>query len=290
MALVDAVMNGASTLTGSVEKAVIWLRDQRPLKEADIKEKKPSSYNFSALGSLVDLPDVLTAATGLGDIARGALKAAMGLGSKAPKEYNKCIEVQFNPSSIKISGHAGDDDVQITNFTQDGRGVSRGAANLQMDFSVSLIFDQVSNTAAFQQDLLTISSSRGIAMGGKIVTDALGGLLGGGKPQSVQVMVEAFIAALRNDKTRMVCFEWGELCYEGMLRQVNTNYTMFDMLGNPVRAEVGLVLYLMETSAKGISDYTDRYWAVAYEEAFINGNPLAETVYNLTRPDIPPTK
>ncbi len=290
MALVDAVMNGASTLTGSVEKAVIWLRDQRPLKEADIKEKKPSSYNFSALGSLVDLPDVLTAATGLGDIARGALKAAMGLGSKAPKEYNKCIEVQFNPSSIKISGHAGDDDVQITNFTQDGRGVSRGAANLQMDFSVSLIFDQVSNTAAFQQDLLTISSSRGIQMGGKIVTDVVGGFFGGGKPQSVQVMVEAFIAALRNDKTRMVCFEWGELCYEGMLRQVNTNYTMFDMLGNPVRAEVGLVLYLMETSAKGISDYTDRYWAVAYEEAFINGNPLAETVYNLTRPDIPPTK
>ena len=286
----DAVMNGISTLTGSVEKAVIWLRDQRPLKEADIKEKKPSSYNFSALGSLVDLPDVLTAATGLGDLARGALKSAMGLGSKAPKEYNKCIEVQFNPSSIKISGHAGDDDVQITNFTQDGRGVSRGAANLQMDFSVSLIFDQVSNTAAFQQDLLTISSSRGIQMGGKIVTDVVGGFFGGGKPQSVQVMVEAFIAALRNDKTRMVCFEWGELCYEGMLRQVNTNYTMFDMLGNPVRAEVGLVLYLMETSAKGISDYTDRYWAVAYEEAFINGNPLAETVYNLTRPDIPPTK
>lgn len=286
----DAVMNGISTLTGSVEKAVIWLRDQRPLKETDIKEKKPSSYNYSALGSLVELPDVLTAATGLGDLARGALKSAMGLGSKAPKEYNKCIEVQFNPSSIKISGHAGDDDVQITNFTQDGRGVSRGAANLQMDFSVSLIFDQVSNTAAFQQDLLTISSSRGIAMGGKIVTDVLGGLIGGGKPQSVQVMVEAFIAALRNDKTRMVCFEWGELCYEGMLRQVNTNYTMFDMLGNPVRAEVGLVLYLMETSAKGISDYTDRYWAVAYEEAFINGNPLAETVYNLTRPDIPPTK
>ena len=286
----DAVMNGISTLTGSVEKAVIWLRDQRPLKETDIKEKKPSSYNFSALGSLVDLPDVLTAATGVGDLARGALKSAMGLGSKAPKEYNKCIEVQFNPSSIKISGHAGDDDVQSTNFTQDGRGVSRGAANLQMDFSVSLIFDQVSNTAAFQQDLLTISSSRGIQMGGKIVTDVVGGLLGGGKPQSVQVMVEAFIAALRNDKTRMVCFEWGELCYEGMLRQVNTNYTMFDMLGNPVRAEVGLVLYLMETSAKGISDYTDRYWAVAYEEAFINGNPLAETVYNLTRPDIPPTK
>lgn len=286
----DAVMNGISTLTGSVEKAVIWLRDQRSLKETDIKEKKASSYNYSALGSLVELPDVLTAATGLGDLARGALKSAMGLGSKAPKEYNKCIEVQFNPSSIKISGHAGDDDVQITNFTQDGRGVSRGAANLQMDFSVSLIFDQVSNTAAFQQDLLTISSSRGIAMGGKIVTDVLGGLVGGGKPQSVQVMVEAFIAALRNDKTRMICFEWGELCYEGMLRQVNTNYTMFDMLGNPVRAEVGLVLYLMETSAKGISDYTDRYWAVAYEEAFINGNPLAETVYNLTRPDIPPTK
>ena len=286
----DAVMNGISTLTGSVEKAVIWLRDQRPLKETDIKEKKPSSYNFSALGSLVDLPDVLPAATGVGDLASGALKKAMGLRSKAPKEYNKCIEVQFNPSSIKISGHAGDDDVQITNFTQDGRGVSRGAANLQMDFSVSLIFDQVSNTAAFQQDLLTISSSRGIQMGGKIVTDVVGGLLGGGKPQSVQVMVEAFIAALRNDKTRMVCFEWGELCYEGMLRQVNTNYTMFDMLGNPVRAEVGLVLYLMETSAKGISDYTDRYWAVAYEEAFINGNPLAETVYNLTRPDIPPTK
>ncbi len=285
----DAVMNAVSTATGSVEKAYIRLRDQRSLKEKDLKPVGPTPVLNSPLAGLVDT-SALSAATSIAGSIRSAVSSKLGLTSQAPAEYNKSIEVQFNPSSIKISGHAGDDDVQITSYSQDGCGIHRGSANLQMDFSVSLIFDQVSNTAAFQQDLLTISSSRGIQTGAKIAGDMVGSLLGGGKPQSLQVTVEAFIAALRNDKTRMVCFEWGELMYEGMLRQVNTNYTMFDMLGNPVRAEVSLVIYLMETSEKGISDYTNRYWQVAYEEAFINGNPFAESILNLNRPDFSPAK
>ena len=281
----DAVMNGISTLTGSVEKAVIRIRDDRELSAKDLEESAPSAYHDSWISGLVDT-SALSVANSLGDLARGALAGAMGLGSQAPPEYNKSINVQFNPSSIKINGHGGDDDVQITNYTQDGRGVSRGAANLQMDFSVNLIFDQISNTAAFQQDLLTFSSSRAIAQAGNALLNMATGLLGGGKPQSIQVVVEAFIAALRNDKTRMICFEWGELCYEGMLRQVNSTYTMFDVLGNPIRAEVGLVLYLMESSSKGIADYSNRYWFQAYKAAFINGNPLAEMAYRLAK--LPP--
>ncbi len=279
----NAVMNAVSTVTGSVEKAVIRLRDMRHFTEDQLKESKGATFSNSAMASLSnDLTVLKTAGTGLLGAAASAAKNLMGMTSQAPKEYNRAIQVQFNPSSLKLSGHAGDDDVQITNFTQDGRGVSRGAANLQMDFSVNLIFDQISNTAAFQQDMLTLSSSRLISSIGNNALNAIGNLLGG-KPQSVQVTVEAFVAALRNDKTRMICFEWGELCYEGMLRQVNTTYTMFDVTGNPVRAEVGLVIYLMESSSQGIADYTNRYWYTAYYNAYIKGNPLAESMLKLTK-------
>ena len=57
---------------------------------------------------------------------------------------------------------------------------------------------------------------------------------------------------------------------------------MFDQLGNPIRAEVGLMLYLVESSTL---DYSKGYWYDVYTEAFIDGNPLAEAY--LAMADLP---
>ncbi len=283
----SALLNSVMTATGSVEKATIWIRDERELLKKGIVKSGASGYVSSKGVGMLAAASTLTSYTpSVLDGVTNAIKSAVGidLTSKKIKRlqkggYNRSIPVQFNPTSLRISGRGGDDDVQINNYTQAGRGIGRGAMGFQIELSLNLIFDQVSNTAAFQQDMLTLSSSRAVSSAANIVNEVALGR----KTQSVQVVVEAFIAALRSDKTRMLCFEWGEMMYEGMLRTVNTEYTMFDINGNPVRASVGLLLYLIESTEDGLRDYSNRYWYQAYYDAFIKGNPAAEKMTRLAK-------
>jgi hypothetical protein len=283
----SALLNSVMTATGSVEKATIWIRDERELLKKGIVKSGASGYVSSKGVGMLAAASTLTSYTpSVLDGVTNAIKSAVGidLTSKKIKRlqkggYNRSIPVQFNPTSLRISGRGGDDDVQINNYTQAGRGIGRGAMGFQIELSLNLIFDQVSNTAAFQQDMLTLSSSRAVSSAANIVNEVALGR----KTQSVQVVVEAFIAALRSDKTRMLCFEWGEMMYEGMLRTVNTEYTMFDINGNPVRASVGLLLCLIESTEDGLRDYSNRYWYQAYYDAFIKGNPAAEKMTRLAK-------
>ena len=260
----DVLENAKATALGSVAKAKIKIRDTRAKRQSDLSEadmpKASGGNGFSVPG--VDPGALLD-----------NLPSVPGIFNS--DGYNREMTVQFNPSSLSIRSVGGDDDVQITNYTQDANGVSRGAVGLYVEFSVKLIFDQISNTAAFAQDMLTVSSSRAISS----VTGAIGDALFGGSQQSVQMIVESFIAAMRNESTRFICFEWGEFMYEGMLSRVNTAYKMFDINGNPIRAEVELVIYLVDQEVMS-NKYTE-YWYDAYYNAFIAGNPAAMAMMEL---------
>lgn len=266
--------NLLSTVTGNVAKAVIKIKDKRNLNEDELNEKEMAKLQSSiAFGDIAELSAIADAANSVA----GALKdVAAALGVDLGDGYTSQLEVQFNPTSIRISGYAGDDDAQIMDFSQNGKGITAGALNCNLQMSVNLIFDQISNTAAFQQDMLTFSSSSLASMGKGALTAAKDLLLGG-KKLSLQMIVEAFVATMRNEKTREVCFQWGDMKYEGVLRQVNTDYTMFDINGNPVRATVGLSIYLRDNG----DDYSHGYWFDAYTAAFIDGNPLAKAALKM---------
>lgn len=273
MALNDAIQNAVSTGTGEIAKAIIRFKDKRPLTtgEPDKTEGAPLS-GTKGLGAVSNLA-AYTPSIG-GAILNAAL-GSLGLAS-GNTDYDKSITVQFNPSSIHLSGHAGDDDVQITNYTTSGKpGIGNGSMKLHVDMSVELIFDQTFNLQAFKQDLLSFNPAD---YGGQLIKKGaqkiVGGLMGA-NTATVQQIVEAFVAIMRNEKCRLVCFEWGDMRYDGCLRTVNNEYTMFDIMGNPTRAKVKLTLYLVEVVGKKVMDYTDSYWFDAYYEAFIDGNPLA---------------
>ena len=267
MAVSDVMQNALSSVTGTVEKAVIKIRDERNLQESTIKKEDITKLKSgSALGLGLDTSVLQSYTGGVADKLMNSMSNLTGLDLENDG-YNRIIEVQFNPSTIQLRSNAGGN-VQVTNYTKDGAGVSRGTTGLHVEMSVKLIFDQISNTAAFEQDQMTLSGTRAIAS----VSNAIGDMIFGKKTQSIQVTVEAFIAALRNENTRWVCFEWGEFKYEGVVRQVNSTYTMFDINGNPVRAEVGLTIYLADSS---IRDNDVGYWYDAYYAAFIDGNPTA---------------
>ncbi len=273
MPLTDALQNGVSTLTGEVAKAIIRFKDNRPLNVGP--SDKTEGTQLAATSGLRSPSSLAAFTPSIGGAILNKAMGVMGL-SLGNKGYDKSITVQFNPSSIHLSGHAGDDDVQITNYTTTGKpGIGNGGMKLHVDMSVELIFDQTFNLAAFKQDLLSLNlTDYGSQMIGKAGEKIAKGLMGA-NTATVQQIVEAFIAIMRNEKCRFVCFEWGDLKYDGCLRTVNNEYTMFDMMGNPTRAKVKLTLYLVEAVGKKLMDYTDSYWYDAYYEAFIDGNPLA---------------
>lgn len=270
--MADVFQNAISAATGTVAKAKIRIQDNRgnndSPKEGEMEKQKTGGY--SKLNAVAGATE---------SIAQKAISMVSSNASKASGKYNREITVQFNPSSLQISSVQGDDDMQITSFTASNSGVTRGAVGLHIEMSVKLIFDQISNTGAFVQDMLTLSSSRITSSAANAVGDALSGLMGA-KPQSVQVIAEAFTAAMRNPNTRRICFEWGDFCYEGMLSRMNTTYTMFDMVGNPVRAEVTMVLYLVDND---VDKEFDEYWQDAYYAAFIDGNPKAQAMMAMAK-------
>ncbi len=265
--------NAASTITGSVAKAKIKIQDNRARKTKKLTLNEMGKQKTGGAGGFGAVSNLTTYASGLSDTLVNAVANAAGV--DLDTKYNRMMEVQFNPSSLRLSAMGGDDDVQTTNYTQDGAGISRGAVGLHVEMSVKLIFDQISNYAAFTQDMLTLSSSRAISQATSAISNAIKST-----PASVQQIVESFVATMRNENTRRICFQWGDFYYEGVLSRVNSTYTMFDLAGNLIRAEVMMVLYLVDDD---LDKEFNEYWEDAYHAAFIEGDPAAEAMFNMLK-------
>lgn len=91
----------------------------------------------------------------------------------------------------------------------------------------------------------------------------------GKKDNSVQKEVEGFIAALRSKYTRRITFHWGTMNYTGVLNRVSAQYTMFNVLGEPIRAVVGLSLVCAD---KDVSPGNMGAWQKYYVELFGGGD------------------
>ncbi|MCR5054149.1 MAG: hypothetical protein K6A69_04835 [Lachnospiraceae bacterium] len=267
----DAILsNATSTLLGTTESARISFRDDRNDRTKGMKPEKSSPVGGAGVMG--------------GAISSVAKAFGSTIGVSGDGVYNKEMIVQFNPSTIRLHSHVGDDDAQKYNFTNTDTGIGHGALALHVDMTVKLIFDQIVNNMAFTQDALNASTNTNAAIAAVAdvgINAAKDALLGGAR-QSVQVVVEAFIAALRNNKTRRLRFQWGEMCYEGVLNRLNTTYTMFDILGRPTRAEVEMTIYLADPSIDEGADKNDsdkdNYWRKAYFRAFADDGSLLDLI------------
>ena len=242
----DTVKNSVTDNLGVTEKAVIEIID---MSGRTVKEKKAvrvvgkaagrEDSNQSAGSALVNkglMADELNSVSGA-EVTDRYLEEVVGNG-------RRYFTVQFNPSSLQLSGHAGGL-VQKLDFggedkDNDGQSDPHQSANYTRGIttiilSVSLLFDNCYNQREFLDDKLTLN----VTNVGKGVAEAVKSGYGGERV-SVQKQVEGFMSALRNRYTRLMTFNWGELTYSGVLRSIGANYTMFSPDGEPVRATVDL--------------------------------------------------
>lgn len=290
-------LGGQSFVT---QTAYIKIRDLRSMGDAGLnlsKADKATGGSASGLKGLNNLPggnlvgkqldslkekaqDAAKNAAGsaisgvVGDSIGGMIGGALGLksGPGTADDYDKVFKVQFNPISLQISSQGGGEIVQKSAYAQSKAGttIEMSVTMPHVEMAVQLIFDGLTdNYKAFAGDLANFSSTNlvneGVGLAEGMVSDALGGT----KAVGVQSVVEGFIGAMRNKYTRQVCFEWGDLYYEGELKSINATYTMFDSVGRPVRAKVNMAIYLED---ENVNNTDMGHWESAYDEIFAGGS------------------
>ena len=170
------------------------------------------------------------------------------------------LEVQYNPSSIHMETQAGRQ-VQYS-----GGDLGSGSNNqivqvvqpVSTTMSLQLIFDDMNPSDAFmlENTALTVGN----------VTSEIGNAVRNKKgAYSVQAQIDGLIALLTQDETGQVIFFWAKMCFRGELTSVNTRYTMFNKVGNPIRGVVDLTIRQGDEPQYG---YDEIYWDQVFTKAF----------------------
>ena len=255
------------TLTGNIEKAVIAIQDKRdvqPKEKGAVEAGKQAANGIAAatnslseLNKMIDLKKTGSLST--------ALTASNGLVAKSARIFT----VQFNPSELQFSGYGGGF-AQKVNFVRDkaaDEDVTFGNMQSRITMTVKLIFDQVDPQDAFMSDKFTMSYT-------SVTKGAVKGVkkLLGKKTNSIQTQVEGFIGALRNENTREITFAWGKMCYTGILNRISSQYTMFSVTGEPIRAVVTMTMVCADENIEG---NTMGNWDDQYKKAFGGGESFS---------------
>lgn len=269
MGILDSLKDAGSSLgqglLGTTEKAIIRIADERPKdKEVKLREGPTPSFGFdSNMDVAANLQQAQALSNVPGDAGAAFSEIAQGLESNA--NYDKEFKVQFNPSTLSLSGFVESETLNMDFSSKDGDELKSTGMSLQLHMSVQLIFDQVSPRMAFGEDLINISPSSLLKSG----VSTLISKTAYKRTNSVQTEVEGFLAACNTTRTKKIQFAWGQMEYSGILRNVNAKYTMFDMSGCPVRAVVNLSIFLIDPH---ITRTDQGYWGKAYKKMFDPAN------------------
>ena len=260
---------------GNIEKAIIEILDLRG-RAPVLKDAIQVVAGAGVAGALGDAAAIGIEGDGLdlkntflGDYVQDL--AGVGKDHEVADAYfeklkykKRSYTVKFNPSSLRFSGHSGGRYSTMDYMTERNDELKYKSVETTISMSVELLFDSMDPKDAFMSDKLNFSPT-GLLTGAA----DMGLTIAGKKKKTIQREVEGFIAALRNEDTRLITFNWGEMCYSGVLRRVSVEYTMFNVTGEPVRAMVGLSI--MCADAKQWRNSL-AVWQERYKTAFEGGN------------------
>ena len=281
MGFMDSLAKTGSDILGVTSKAIIEITD---IRGRDIELTDMENYQTSGGGIGGAVSGTMAKAYVAKEYEAGIKNKLEQLNANLPDDKKfkaedvitqflksgkkRRYEVMFNPNQISIGGYGGGK-FSTTVFEDsptkhtDLRSSSVLPSSARIVFSTKLIFDKTVATQAFYSDRLTLNATRV----GREVANLIKQY--GAKQDtgsSIQQEVEAFIGALRDPGTRMISFNWGDMCYEGILNQANAEYTMFNIDGQPCRGTVDLSILCADDKVyKHSSDLFaqkyDKYWS-----------------------------
>ena len=256
--------NITRSISGSVDKAILCVKKPdwyKPMKKVMDKDNK------NIVGIKFDVSDLK--ASSLQSVLRN-LTAGEKKDTAKEMGYH-ILKVKYNPSKIQIDSRAG-------SFLQPGMG-GEGTNNMsqiimpaQTYMSFELLFDEENHQDAFMFDKVTNISV------GAAVSDVAGVVknIKSDEGYTVRPQIEALIGMLTQSETRQVIFYWSEMVFAGEVISIDARYTMFNPMGNPIRAVVRL------TVCQGTKEAVDnKYWNDAFDNLGKGGSGAQGKVSNL---------
>ena len=265
------MQNLGRSFTGNAVKAVLCIRDpETALKENDHEKKNTAEELKGAIEDVVSLnkelsgmaENSLTGRAGsstFSDICKALNPAGIGDGEK--RKYI-ALEVQFNPSSLRMNTSAGMQTVYGEDSTDPTMQTVRKPAATELYFE--LLFDEVSSQDAFMLEGNAITNTSV----GNVYQAVKSGIKG---KHSVQRQMEGLLAMITLDSARHVIFFWADMCFRGEVTALSTTYTMFNKSGYPVRGKVGMTIRQGDSShgaTEAMFKYDEDYWKKAFNRLF----------------------
>lgn len=236
------LQNLRGTVLGGIEHAIISILDYRELEpeEEENEVKKENDFSMSKIKKFAkDATKKIEEVKANLDNIRNQVDTLSTMMMSTTKrdellDSAKSFEVQFNPRSLSFN-------VSLHNKEQkkdvDGQHnqVEDGSKESDVTLSVDLYMDS-------EVSLLK-------------------------KKLSVQERVEGLMSAISNSLTRYVIFSWGDMSYQGIATSLSATYTMFDVNGNPIKANLHFDMKCMDLT--GQNGYSEErpfgIWQEAYE-------------------------
>ena len=250
--LLGGLKDTANLATGNIPKAILCVPDV----------KKTQGLSVDQMITLSDkLREQLLNAGGEGVMS--SFKSLVGRGTTQTIEQFRylALEVPYNPSSIYLETVAGNQ-MSFSGGAMGDASTSQLRQNVEpvsTTMSVQLLFDAVNVYDSFMMSNLSVNVGNAVG----VVSNAVNKLAGDG--YSVKPQMDGIMSLLTRDYTRHVLFFWAQMCFQGELTSVSSNYKMFNTQGHPVRGEIRLTIRQSEdVSAK----YSNKYWEKAFTKAF----------------------
>ena len=257
--LLGGLKDTANLVTGNIPKAILCVPDIRD-KSKNYTVEQMIKNSDALRDTLLDSSDT----GGLGGMgAMASFKSLLGRETTQAIESKGflALEVPYNPSSIYLETVAGSQ-MSFSGGAMGDASTSQLRQNVEpvsTTMSVQLLFDAVNVYDSFMMSNLSVNVGNAVG----VASNAVNKLAGDG--YTVKPQMDGIMSLLTRDYTRHVLFFWAQMCFQGELTSVSSNYKMFNTQGHPVRGEIRLTIRQSEDiSAK----YSNRYWEKAFDKAF----------------------
>lgn len=246
------------SISGSVDKAILCVKkpdwNKAMLKDIDEKTKAVTGVRFDLSGA----KKATTLQKQLAELATekgGMFSLGAAIEKKVKISEYQIFKVKYNPAKIQMESRAG-------SFLQPGPGgpgtntLSQVIMPAQTFMNFEIILDEENHQDAFMFDKINNLST------GAVVSDVAGIVknIKSDEGYTVRPLVEALMGILTQSETRQVVFFWSEMAFAGEVVSIDAKYTMFNPIGNPVRAVVRF------TVRQGAEEAVDQgYWEKAFD-------------------------
>lgn len=260
-------------LGGAVPKAILFV--QKPYQPGDDVTKNTNiNQNIQALRMVTKAGKSSSIAKRMAKMKPGQVVGLSTIGSNIASGEAMDLQVasglaaanflrfpvQYNPSSISIHASAGSfpDYRAMGDSGQKQYTMVEREATTYMD--VQLLFEDINYQDAFMTENLNPTAGNVVDMIGQGIRTAMDDM------HSIKAQVEGLIAMLLHEKTRRVVFFWSQMFFHGEVESVDATYTMFNKLGDPIKANVNLTIRQAASGDEYKSD--EEYWDKAYKQVF----------------------